>query len=47
MHRHLHLVVARPQPKPLRPAKVISLEARRQARLEEMRPEPQPKLPAA
>jgi hypothetical protein len=46
MHRHLHLV-ARPQPKPLRPAKVISLEARRQARLEEMRPEPQPKRPAA
>ena len=39
MHRHLHLVVARPKPElKLRPAKVIQLEARRQARLEELRP---------
>jgi hypothetical protein len=37
MHQHLHLVVARPKPRPQRPAKVISLEARRQARLEELR----------
>ena len=48
MHRHMHLLVmARSQPKPLRPAKVISLEARREARLEEMRPVPQSKRPAA
>jgi len=42
MHRHLHLVVARPKPqRKLRPAKVIQLDARRQARLEAL----QPKLP--
>jgi hypothetical protein len=37
MHRHLHLVraVAEPQrPEHQRPAKVVQLEARRQARLE-------------
>jgi hypothetical protein len=47
MHRHLHLVT-RPQPKP-RPAKVVQLEARRQARLEAARrhrPQP-PTRPAA
>ena len=38
MHRHLHLVVTRPKVEKLRPAKVIQLEARRQARLEELRP---------
>ena len=46
MHRHLHLVVARPRPERQRPAKVILLEARRQARLELVRPEA-PKRPAA
>jgi len=41
MHRHLVLVAARPKPlRPLRPAKVVSLEARRRARLEASRPEP-------
>ena len=45
MHRHLHLVVARPEPQlKLRPAKVIQLEARRQARLEELRPKLPPTL---
>jgi hypothetical protein len=43
MHRHLYLV-RRPitqsgtQPVPPRPAKVVQLEARRQARLEARRP---------
>ena len=46
MHRHLHLVVARPKPELQRPAKVILLESRRQARLELVRPEA-PKRPAA
>ena len=45
MHRHLQLVVARP--KSLRPAKVISLEVRRQARLEHARPQSPTKRPAA
>ena len=45
MHRHLQPVVARP--KPLRPAKVISLEARREARLEQSRPQSPHKRPAA
>ena len=45
MHRHLQLVVARPQPQ--RPAKVISLEVRRQARLEQVRPQSPSKRPAA
>jgi len=49
MHRHLYLVVARPkvERESLRPAKVISLEARRQARFEEKRTVSQPKRPAA
>ena len=48
MHRHLHLLItAQPKPEPLRPAKAIVLEARRQARLEKTRPVPQPKRPAA
>jgi hypothetical protein len=48
MHRHLHLVV-RPEPKivPLRPAKVVALEARRQARLEALRPTLPHERPAA
>jgi hypothetical protein len=46
MHRHLHLVVAS-RPKPQRPAKVISLEVRRQARLEQARPQSPSKRPAA
>jgi len=33
MHRHLH-VVARPRPERPRPAKVVQLEVRRQARLD-------------
>jgi hypothetical protein len=37
MHLHLVRVVARP--KPPRPAKVVSLEARRKARLEAARPQ--------
>ena len=45
MHRHLQLVVARPKPR--RPAKVISLEVRRKARLELMRPQSPEKRPAA
>ena len=47
MYLHLVRVVARPQPP--RPAKVIALEARRQARLERQdpkRPTP-PQRPAA
>ena len=47
MHRHLHLVVARPKPEKLRPAKVVALEARRQARLEELRPKLPHERPAA
>jgi hypothetical protein len=51
MHRHLYVVrvAARPQPRlaPPRPAKVIVLEARRQARLEAARPERQRPRPAA
>jgi hypothetical protein len=47
MHRHLHLVVARPKPELQRPAKVILLEARRQARLEELRPKLPHERPAA
>jgi hypothetical protein len=49
MHRHLHLVVARPEPRlgAVRRAKVISLEARRQARLEELRPKLPHERPAA
>jgi hypothetical protein len=47
MHRHLYQVVARQHAKPPRSAKVISLEARRQARLEEPRYRSQSKRPAA
>jgi hypothetical protein len=42
---HLHLVRVAARPKPLRPAKVIVLETRRQARLEKarpVRPDPRP-----
>ena len=38
MQRHLYLVVARPSPAP-RPAKVVQLDVRRQARLEQARGE--------
>jgi hypothetical protein len=45
---HLRLVwVARAERKPPRPAKVVQLEARRQARLEARRPKPQPPRAAA
>jgi hypothetical protein len=45
MHLHLVPVDARPQP---RPAKVVQLEVRRQARLEQqVRPLPPPMRPAA
>jgi hypothetical protein len=46
MHRHLTLVPARHVPRQ-RPAKVIALETRRQARLETKRPTPQPPRAAA
>jgi hypothetical protein len=46
MHLHLVRVAARPKPVP-RPAKVIALDARREARLESARPERQPTRPAA
>jgi hypothetical protein len=46
MHLHLVRVAARPK-EPLRPAKVVMLEARRKARLEAQRPERQPPRPAA
>ena len=45
MHLHLVRVAARPKAVP-RPAKVVQLEARREARLEAARPELQPR-PAA
>ena len=48
---HLRLVqvdAAQPTPQPLpRPAKVVQLEARRQARLEELRPKLPHERPAA
>ena len=48
MHRHLHLVrIAARAERPLRPAKVVQLEARRKARLQAVRPERQPPRPAA
>jgi hypothetical protein len=47
MHRHLHLVVSRPKAEAQRPAKVIQLEARRQARLEAQRPAQPHERPAA
>jgi hypothetical protein len=46
MHLHLVRVAARPKRVP-RPAKVIALDARREARLETARPERQPTRPAA
>jgi hypothetical protein len=45
MHQHQVRVVARP--KPQRPAKVVVLEARRQARLEAARHERRSPRPAA
>ena len=50
MHLHIARVAARPRPQPRpapRPAKVIILEARRQARLETARREWQRPRPAA
>jgi hypothetical protein len=49
MHRHLHLVraVAEPKRPEQRPAKVVQLEARRQARLEAARAERALPRPAA
>jgi hypothetical protein len=41
MHRHLQLVATRPTPV-LRPAKVVALESRREARLAAKRPTPRP-----
>ena len=47
MHRHLY-VVRRPATQiPVRPAKVVQLDARRKARLEAARPQRQPPRPAA
>jgi len=46
MHLHLVRVPARPKPTP-RPAKVVQLEARRQARLDVARAEPSQPRPAA
>lgn len=40
MHGHQLRVVA--QPAPQRPAKVVALEVRRQARLQRHRPQPRP-----
>jgi hypothetical protein len=48
MHRHLHLVRAVPRvERPVRPAKVVQLEARREARLAAARAERQRPRPAA
>jgi hypothetical protein len=44
---HLHLVPVTARPQPPRPAKVVQLEARRQARLEAARPPRPPQRPAA
>ena len=44
---HLHLVRVVRRPEPVRPAKVVCLEARRKARLEKQRPQRQPPRPAA
>ena len=46
MQRHLYLVVARPTPPP-RPAKVVQLDVRREARLEQARRERSRPRPAA
>jgi hypothetical protein len=50
MHQHLHphlVRLPRPRPRPQRPAKVIVLEARREARVEAARRERQPPRDAA
>jgi hypothetical protein len=48
MHVHMHVVRVAPRPKQApRPAKVIAIEARRQARIEARRPERQRPRPAA
>jgi hypothetical protein len=48
MHRHLIRVASRPPQVGPRPAKVVQLDARRQARLERLPQPPQPPLrPAA
>jgi hypothetical protein len=44
---HLHLVRVAARPKAPRPAKVVSLEVRRQARLEAARPKRPAPRPAA
>jgi len=47
MHRHLYLVRRPATQIPVRPAKVVQLEARRQARLERQRLERHRPRPAA
>jgi hypothetical protein len=47
MHRHLYVVRRPVRHVPLRPAKVVQLEARRQARLDVARDPRQPTRPAA
>jgi hypothetical protein len=44
MHRHLYVVhvAAQHRPQPQRPAKVVQLEVRREARLEAARVQPMP-----
>ena len=42
MHRHLYVVRRAPTHVPVRPAKVVQLEARREARLEAARVQPLP-----
>lgn len=44
---NLHLVRVAARPKPQRPAKVVVLESRRQARLDAARSKRQPPRPAA
>jgi|SoiMethySBSTD1v2_1073268.scaffolds.fasta_scaffold5896729_1 hypothetical protein len=46
MHLHMVRVAARPKAQAVRPAKVVSLEVRRKARLEAAAPRP-PLRPAA
>ena len=47
MHRHLYVVRRPVRDVPVRPAKVVQLEARRQARLDVARDPRQPTRPAA
>jgi hypothetical protein len=47
MHRHLYVVRRSARHVPVRPAKVVQLEARRQARLDVARDMRQPTRPAA